>query len=317
MSRNIPFISAAQVFARLSPATAVEIIRRTLATGYEPSTNPPRQAVPIPHGQLLTMPSSTDTGTGIKVLTIAEQSLGEGIPRIQGQYLLFDGATLSPRAIIDGAALTTLRTPALSLAGISQLLEEEDTALPTVIFGTGPQARGHAEALSSFINGRRDIDITFISRSPAVDLDNWQKAGSDKARTALAQAELVMCCTTSAEPLFSLPEARQDSIIVAMGSHEPHKRELGSDVMGSAQVIVEDTANALRECGDVILAIEEGSLEAGSLIEFKDIVTGRHSLNRESPVVFKTSGMGWQDLVLAQAIAAAAEKTPPEEPEGS
>ena len=54
--------------------------------------------------------------------------------------LAADGDTLAPTAVLDGAALTTLRTPAVSVAGIRPALERFDGPLRLVVFGTGPQA---------------------------------------------------------------------------------------------------------------------------------------------------------------------------------
>ena len=79
-------------------------------------------------------------------------------------------------------------------------------------------------------------------------------------------------------------------------------RELDSHLLARSQVVVETRASALREAGDVIMAINDGVLDGQSLIEMADVVCGRVALNRKQPVVFKSSGMSWEDLVIAQAI---------------
>jgi ornithine cyclodeaminase len=48
---------------------------------------------------------------------------------------------------------------------------------------------------------------------------------------------------------------RDDVVVVAVGSHEPDARELDGRLLGRASVVVEDVATALREAGDVVLAI--------------------------------------------------------------
>ena len=85
---------------------------------------PGRMAVPLAAGQFLLMPaelaaaSDGPSAVGIKVATVAPGNAGSGVPRIQGLYLLFDATTLSPQAVLDGSALTTLRTPAVSVAAV-------------------------------------------------------------------------------------------------------------------------------------------------------------------------------------------------------
>lgn len=71
--------------------------------------------------------------------------------------------------------------------------------------------------------------------------------------------------------------------------------------MGRSSVIVEDVPTALREAGDVVLAIADGALTAADLIPMAEVVQGR-LLPADRPVVFKSVGMAWEDLVVAQAV---------------
>lgn len=72
--------------------------------------------------------------------------------------------------------------------------------------------------------------------------------------------------------------------------------------MGAAHVVVDDVGAALREAGDVTLAIAEGALVREDRIPMKDVVTGAVELERDRPIVFKTVGMPWEDLVVADAV---------------
>ena len=59
--------------------------------------------------------------------------------------------------------------------------------------------------------------------------------------------------------------------MIAVGSHEANVREIDSAFLSRAQVVVETRASALREAGDVIMAINEGC-ERHSLLELADVV---------------------------------------------
>lgn len=87
-----------------------------------------------------------------------------------------------------------------------------------------------------------------------------------------------------------------------MGSHEPGAREVDAKLCGRAHVIVEDVATALRESGDVIQAIPEGSLTEAQLIPLKHLVAYPESVPHDRPIFFKSSGMSWEDLAIASAI---------------
>ena len=99
----------------LGPLGAVRAIGDPLRAGLDPSIDPPRAAVGLAHGQFLLMPSQTAAAAGIKVVTVAPENPCRGLPRIQAAYLLFDAETLALRAVLDGTALTALRTPAVSV----------------------------------------------------------------------------------------------------------------------------------------------------------------------------------------------------------
>lgn len=67
-------------------------------------------------GHFLLLLTEVGPYAGVKVATVAPGSPSLGLPRIQAAFLQFDANTLSLRAVLDGTALTTLRTPAISIA---------------------------------------------------------------------------------------------------------------------------------------------------------------------------------------------------------
>lgn len=296
-------IDAAQVEAALTPKQAVNALREFLKQGFDPSTDLPRTGGKVTNGDFLLMPSNSPTAFGIKLIAIPGEDADPSIPSVNGIYVLFDGSTMQPTATIDGIALTNLRTPAVSLAAVSHLVTESSEPLNVVIVGVGAQGRSHSKTVESVCEGVRDTNITFISRTQPDDLNNWVEAGSADAAKAVKNAELILTTTTSTQPVINNEDVRDDAIIVAVGSHTPDARELPGDLMTRAQVIMEEEGAAFREAGDIVLAVDEGSLDKDSILTFADVVRGDAQLNRESPVVFKFTGMPWEDLVLAEAIA--------------
>jgi ornithine cyclodeaminase len=93
-------------------------------------------------------------------------------------------------------------------------------------------------------------------------------------------------------------------VVIAVGSHEPDARELDAPLLARATVVVEDIATALREAGDVVLAIAEGTLTPHDLVPMRHVLTGAITLPADRPLVFKSVGMSWQDLAVAAAVAA-------------
>jgi ornithine cyclodeaminase len=310
------FITAEEITDSFSFLSAVNATEEALLGGLDPAGDLPRSILPIEKGELLLMPSTSVEGSGIKVLTIAPNNLALNEPRIQGLYLLFDKENLAITSILDGAALTTYRTPAISFAAVRKALELSRDEISVVVFGSGPQAISHIQTLaaldakvSSVIFVVRDIEKA-LKRIPDVAQMGLTSdcaihilgADSHEVIEHLQQADLVIAATTSRTPLFDSTLLKQSVIVIAVGSHELDVREIDSKLVARAQVVVETRASALREAGDVIMAIEDGSITAQSLHELADVVCGRTTLNREQPIFFKSSGMSWEDLVIARAI---------------
>ena len=285
--------------AALGPAAAVDAITDALLSGVEPATDPPRVSVGLAQGEFLLMPSETPAGAGVKIVTIAPSNPGHGLPRIQAVYLLFDPQTLALRAALDGTALTTLRTPAVSVAAVLQRLP--DRPLRVAVIGAGPQAAGHAATLAAV---RSLESVTYLVRDPSRTRLDAVRLGSPPAARALRSAHVVVCATSARSPVFDSALVRNDAVVIAVGSHEPDARELDAPLLGRATVVVEDIATALREAGDVVLAIAEGTLTRHDLVPMRHVVTGAVTVPTDRPLVFKSVGMSWQDLAVAAAVAA-------------
>lgn len=312
---QLKLIPGAEVRSLLGPAQATAAIMDALVTGLDPAADSARGIVTLTEGQFLIMPAEAAGYAGVKVATVAPNNPNQGLPRIQALYLLFDAKTLTPEAVLDGAALTTLRTPAVSIAGILPVLTQRSTPLRLAVFGAGQQGVGHVDTLTEVMEGRREIEsVTYIVRNPhRVSLPPSASCavvalGSLAASAAVAAADVIVCATSASEPLFDSSFARSDVIVVAVGSHEPHVREVDAALCGRAQVIVEDVPTALRESGDVIMAIAEGTLSPENLIPMKAVANGVVRLDPDRPVLFKSSGMSWEDLVIAKAVVEASTK---------
>jgi ornithine cyclodeaminase len=289
-------IDAAGV-AALGPAAAVQAITNALRGGFDPATDPARVSVDLTKGQFLLMPSQTSAAVGVKVVTVAPDNPNRGLPRIQAAYLLYDQDTLALRAILDGSALTTLRTAAVSVAAVLDRLP--DRALRVAVIGAGPQAIGHVSTLAAV---RPLEDATYLVRDPSRTPLDAVALGSPHADEALRSADVVVCATSARSPVFDSALLGDDAVVVAVGSHEPDARELDAPLLGRASVVVEDVAAALREAGDVILAVADGTLNPADLLPMRDVVTGAVEVPTDRPLVFKSVGMGWQDLVVAAAV---------------
>ena len=306
------YLDATAVTALLPPPDAVAAIETALCGGLDPGADPPRAVVPVEQGQVLLMPSSAPGRVGVKVVAVAPGNPALGLPRIQGLYLLLDAATLAPVALLDGAALTTLRTPAVSVAAARPALERGKGPLSVAVFGAGPQGVAHVETLAAVLRGRRRLArVTYlVARDadravPVVDGTQTRvERASEAAPGVVATADVVVCATTAREPLFDGALVRDDAVVIAVGSHEPDAREVDSALAARAQVVVDDVPTALRENGNVVQAVAAGVLAARDLVPMREVATSGTGLAAGRPVLFTSTGMAWEDLVVAAEVHA-------------
>ncbi len=302
MNSGLPYLDAPAIFDLIDWAEALAAVEQTLRDGFDPAATPPRSIVELEHGQLLLMPAETGSAVGVKLSTVAPGNAAAGRPRVQGLYVLYDAETLAPTLLLDGAALTTIRTPAVSALAVKHLARPDASRL--VVFGSGPQAWGHVAALRTVLP-LTDVVLVGRDRNRAARLA--QQLGASGVHTivggpdAVRDADVVVCATTAREPLFDGAALRADACVVAIGSHEPSARELDTETLRRAERIVVETADAaLREAGDVVAAVEAASIGANDLVDLAAAITRPRPLGLS---VFKGVGMGWEDLAVAAAIA--------------
>jgi ornithine cyclodeaminase len=258
-----------------------------------------------PDGQLLQMPSASDRYCGSKIISIRPANESDGVrPVIQGVYVLFDGAHLSPVAVLDGAALTALRTPAVSGLAVRHLTAPGSSRV--ALFGTGVQAWGHVEAIRAVLDvahvdviGRTPANVEEMVRRIRATGTNAAAAGVE----AVSAADVVVCTTAAHSPLFDGALVADHAVTVAIGSHSPDAREVDTTLVRRSSVVVESRTSALREAGDVVIPISDGAFDPEDLITLADLVRGAVTITHDRPRLFKGCGMPWQDLAVAGAIA--------------
>ena len=279
---TVRYLDAAEVTRRLPPPAAVDALEAALRAGLEPEDEPPRSVIDVAAGQLLVMPSAAAAHPVVKLLTVG------GEPRVQGLCLAFDPGTLAPVALVDGIAVTNVRTAAVSALAVRHLAVPDARRL--LVFGRGPQAEAHVEAVRA-VRPIEQVDVL----------------GRDDARRddLVAAADVICCCTTAREPLFDGTLPADHATVVAIGAHEPHAREVDDALVARSTVVVESVASALREAGDVLLAMDAGATSADQLVPLGALVRGERTPAPGRPRLFKSTGMAWEDAVTVDAVHSA------------
>jgi ornithine cyclodeaminase len=280
---------------------ALETAFRTLDAG----AGPLRTSVETPRGSLLLMPAFGAAGVGVKLVTLTPSNPERGAAYVQASYVLFDADTQSPEAVLDGAALTALRTGAVS--GLATRYLARANAGTLVLFGAGVQAGAHLEAMCA-VRPVGELVVVSRSRAAAESLVEDGVGRGLAARIgdpgAVADADLICTCTTSDEPLFDGSLLAPGVHINAVGSHRPDARELDTETILRGRVVVEAREVALAEAGELAIPIADGAIDRGQVVaDLAETVRGA-SVRRspEDVTVFKSVGMAFEDLAIARAI---------------
>lgn len=288
---------------------AVEGAYRDVAAGRDRS--PARSQIPLDDGTLLLMPGLREAGEGatVKVVTVMPGNAERGLPTIHALVVWLDAATGRPLALIDGAALTAMRTGAASGVG-TRLLARHDARTLAVI-GAGAQAEWQIRAVCA----ARPIDRVLVAaRDPArTAAFAGRMAGALEVTVeaadvemAVSAADVVCCATTSSEPVFDASWVRPGTHVSGIGAFRLGMVELPPALFGRASLVAVDAREAaMAEAGDVVAAIDGGVLDAGALVEIGSIdPTWAASRDPDAITVFKSVGLAIQDVAAAEAIAA-------------
>ncbi|WP_405374350.1 MULTISPECIES: ornithine cyclodeaminase family protein [unclassified Microbacterium] len=304
---GVPVISAEVIAETMTRAGAVAAIESALARGVDIEHDHERIFAPLSAGEFLLMPTESASAAGIKVATIAPGNTRLGLPKISAWYLLFDRATLQPTAIVDGTRLTTLRTPAVTVAAVRALLAADPGGPVTavgrlVVLGSGPQAVEHVLTLQAVLPLGTVALVGRTSERVAAAVAELRGHGVDAASGSLddaRSADVVVTATSSPEPVLDLADVRPGVVVAGIGAHGLDHRELGAALMRAADLVVEARASARRENGNLAAAETEEPLRPSNLAE---LLRGEVRRRPGAPAVYTGVGMAWEDLAVVEGI---------------
>jgi len=245
---------------------------------------------------------------GVKMVTVAPDNRTLEKPAIMGLYLLLNGKTGEPQALIDGPTLTTFRTAATS-ALAARFLARENAATHLVI-GAGalavPLARAHRAV--------RPIRKTFFwNRTPSGALAAAEKLRQygfeaeavSELDAALRTADIVSSATLSKTPLVRGNLLKPGAHVDLVGAFNAQMRESDDMTVLRSRVYVDTYAGALKEGGDIVQPISDGIISGGDIIgEMSELVKGDAPGRRTSDEItlFKSVGAALEDLAAGILI---------------
>ncbi len=319
--------SAAEVDAALDDIALIDRLDALFRSGCEMPTrhhHPIRE--PLGAGSadamLLLMPAWTQGPSGrigVKIVTVFPDNGKRALPAIYGQYLLLDGRTGQSLALLDGTVLTKRRTACAS--GLASRYLSRTDATKLLMIGTGALAphliRVHAKVRpieQVEIWGRRPEQAAALAADlerslPAALGRPIQVCAVTERREAVGRADIISCATLSKTPLVEGDWLREGQHLDLVGAYTPQMRESDDKAVWRARVYVDTRAGALKEGGDIVQPIANGTIDEDDVIAdlfelARGQQTGRLAGDATSITLFKSVGAALEDLAAAELAVA-------------
>ena len=246
----------------------------------------PRVGVWSGGGVLGAMPGyAPSAGLGCKLVTLFEGNRDR--PTHQALIALFDPATGTPTALMDGTYITAMRTAAAA-ALATRLLSRDDSRV-LAILGTGVQSRS-AQEMFPRVRDFTDIRI----------------AGRGEYEDAVRGADVVHCTTGSPEPIVRYDWLQLGTHVSSVGFGMGGS-ELDPEIVSRADLVAveqRDSAFAPLPAG----APELDPRGRDGVVELGEIIAGTRD-GRTAPeliTLYKSVGVAVQDLAAAALVLEAA-----------
>ncbi|HUH85962.1 MAG TPA: ornithine cyclodeaminase family protein [Stellaceae bacterium] len=298
-----------EVVAALDFPSLVEALRQMFRIGAETPLRH-HHTIPVPgavDATLLLMPAwQAGRHIGVKLVTVFPDNVRHQEPSVKGAYLLLDGKTGEPLALMDGPGLTARRTAAASALAASYLARPDCERL--LMVGTGMLAAHLIEAHAAI---RPIVNVLVWGRNAEkaaklahrLDRRTLRVAATTDLANAVRGAHIVSCATLSETPLIQGQWLPLGVHLDLVGGFRPGMREADDDCIRRARVFVDTRAGALAEAGDIVQPVKAGLLREDDIAgDLFDLARGARGGRRyhDQITLFKSVGTAIEDLAGAK-----------------
>lgn len=308
---DVPFIPAAEVERRLDYPALIAALRQGFAEDW---TVPVRHhyGIPIagePEQTLLLMPAwDAGKSIGMKMVTVTPGNGARNLSAIQGIYLLLDGATGQPQALMDGPALTARRTAAASALAADYLARKD--AARMLMVGAGALSVPLVSAHRA-IRPINQVQLWARDAAKAAEkVAELKRHGIDASvatslEDAARSADIISCATLSKTPLIQGDWLQPGTHLDLVGAYTPEMRESDDRCITRASLFVDTRAGALKEGGDIVIPLRSGLItEASVKGDLFDLCRGKHAGRTDAGEItlFKSVGTALEDFAAARLV---------------
>lgn len=259
-------------------------------------------------GVSLVMPAylAESDDLAVKIVSVYPENVKQGQPVINAVVIVLDATNGRPVALLEGGALTAIRTGAASGAA-TDLLARMDAEV-VAIFGSGVQARTQLEAVCT-VRSISSVRVYSLDRDQAEEFAESMAGHGpipdfievvDSPAEALAGAEIICTATTSNKPVFDGQDLEPGAHINAIGAFTPQMQEVDVQTIRRSLVFVDFREAVMEEAGDLLIPLAKGEIDESHIYaELGEIVDGQKPGRTNSAQItyFKSVGVAVQDAI--------------------
>ena len=295
----IPFFNGENVRAAVSPERALDAVRDAfVAYARGEWTMPPKVYVPAyPEGDFRAMPALGAGHALLKWVTSFPGNPAQGLPTVTGLVLLSDASNGMLKAVLDAAAVTSLRTGAAAVLA-AETLGRPDAETAAVI---GAGVNGEAAARTFIARGRR-VELWDIDRTRAEEVAERVGAEVAAGREEALAADVLVTVTPGRQVVLDEGSLLRGQHASLMGADGPGKAEIAVAELERVRVFCDDWEQASHN-GDLVHAVEASVLARDDVSQLGDVLTGTAEgrTSDDDITVFDSTGLAIQDLAIALA----------------
>ncbi len=312
MRRATLLLTRRDIERLMTPALARAAVRAAFITQAKGQASMPEKVyLTLPGGDdFRAMPAwlQRPSAAGMKWVNVHTGNPRRGLPTVMAVIVLNDPATGFPLAIMDGTAITKLRTAAASAVAARALARRGSRIVGLV--GCGAQANAQLLALAEVVHlreirvwGRRRGEAVRFVRAMRHRLPNAQWRMAESVAACVQHADLIVTLTPSRRPLVRRAWVASGAHINAVGADAPGKQELDWRILRDATVVVDHRDQAIH-AGEINVPITRRQYHPRQLHgSLGEVLTGRRRGRRslQEITVFDSTGLAIHDVALAFA----------------
>ena len=221
--------------------------------------------------------------------------------------LLYNAETAAPLALIEANHLGQIRTGAASGAATALLAPSEVEKV--ALIGSGFQAWTQLEAVLAV---RQPRQVSVFSRKSdkrrsfadkASQAFGVQTTAASSAEECVRGAQIVITATYAKDPVLESEWVEDGAHVNASGSNQAARREIPTELVRRAELIVVDSLEQARtEAGDLLLAVPESEWGGLPIVEFGWIAKAAAYTRPQGITIFESLGLGVEDVAAAALV---------------